>query len=168
MSAAAAGGGENGVARNTEKKTKDLTLVFCRKKSDLTPSGTAGNEILLGLKKRGFGEGKWNGEPSLPSGWVHRSIRRSFQGCAFYVTYIYIRAILQILQIDQRTQVGDMYKYSAARIPSDSYEFHFCFLRRDRLRGCTTAVDGRCSSKTPTHGIYRSRSRQSCNASYIQ
>lgn len=66
MSATAGGGGANGVAKTTEKKTKDLTLVFCRKKSDLTPSGTADNEILLGLKKRGFGEGKWNGEPSLP------------------------------------------------------------------------------------------------------
>ncbi|CAM9501116.1 unnamed protein product [Choristocarpus tenellus] len=35
---------------------KDLTLVFCRRE------GKEGKkEILLGKKKRGFGEGKWNG-----------------------------------------------------------------------------------------------------------
>lgn len=35
---------------------KDYTLVFCRKES------TGGHrEILLGMKKRGFGVGKWNG-----------------------------------------------------------------------------------------------------------
>lgn len=43
------------------KKVKDLTLVFCRR--TLWNSSNEGcKEILLGLKKRGFGEGKWNGE----------------------------------------------------------------------------------------------------------
>ena len=35
---------------------KSYTLIFCRRE---TPSGF--NEILLGMKKRGFGTGKWNG-----------------------------------------------------------------------------------------------------------
>ena len=35
---------------------KSYTLIFCRRKN---PSGY--NEILLGMKKRGFGTGKWNG-----------------------------------------------------------------------------------------------------------
>ena len=49
---------------STEKETfhplameeKSYTLIFCRRE---TPSGF--NEILLGMKKRGFGTGKWNG-----------------------------------------------------------------------------------------------------------
>jgi 8-oxo-dGTP diphosphatase / 2-hydroxy-dATP diphosphatase len=36
-------------------KEKDYTLVFCRR---VSPNG---NEVLLGMKKRGFGMGKWNG-----------------------------------------------------------------------------------------------------------
>lgn len=47
-----------GMATSTEKKVKDLTLVFCRRKN----LDGDGNDILLGLKKRGFGMGKWNGE----------------------------------------------------------------------------------------------------------
>lgn len=40
-----------------EKPVKELTLVFCRR------VGEGGmKEILLGMKKRGFGMGKWNGE----------------------------------------------------------------------------------------------------------
>jgi 8-oxo-dGTP pyrophosphatase MutT (NUDIX family) len=35
---------------------KSYTLIFCRRKN---PAGF--NEILLGMKKRGFGTGKWNG-----------------------------------------------------------------------------------------------------------
>jgi ADP-ribose pyrophosphatase YjhB (NUDIX family) len=35
---------------------KDYTLVFCRRKAE---DGTG--EVLLGMKKRGFGVGKWNG-----------------------------------------------------------------------------------------------------------
>ena len=35
------------------KKNKAYTLLFIRNKSE--------NSVLLGLKKRGFGEGKWNG-----------------------------------------------------------------------------------------------------------
>ncbi len=35
---------------------KDYTLVFCRKTSN-----EGKREILLGMKKRGFGIGKWNG-----------------------------------------------------------------------------------------------------------
>ena len=34
-----------------ERKRKVLTLVFLRREG----------EVLLGMKKRGFGEGKWNG-----------------------------------------------------------------------------------------------------------
>ena len=35
---------------------KDYTLVFCRRTSD-----DGQKQILLGMKKRGFGVGKWNG-----------------------------------------------------------------------------------------------------------
>lgn len=45
------------MAASTEKKIKDLTLVFCRR---LGEGGV--KQILLGKKKRGFGLGKWNGE----------------------------------------------------------------------------------------------------------
>ncbi|RYY85828.1 8-oxo-dGTP diphosphatase [archaeon] len=38
--------------------SQDYTLVFCRRPSQ-TP--TASKQILLGMKKRGFGVGKWNG-----------------------------------------------------------------------------------------------------------
>ncbi|KAG5174920.1 7,8-dihydro-8-oxoguanine triphosphatase-like protein [Tribonema minus] len=38
-----------------EKQPQDLTLVFCRRRT------ADGPEILLGLKKKGFGTGKWNG-----------------------------------------------------------------------------------------------------------
>lgn len=57
-----------------DKTIKDLTLVFCRR--TITDSEGDANpicrrdEILLGLKKRGFGEGKWNGEV-LPVGYAH-------------------------------------------------------------------------------------------------
>lgn len=37
---------------------KHYTLCFCRRKSS---TDTKDNEILLGMKKRGFGVGKWNG-----------------------------------------------------------------------------------------------------------
>ncbi|CAN0403706.1 unnamed protein product, partial [Ectocarpus sp. 8 AP-2014] len=60
---------------DSKKSVKDLTLVFCRRTrriSDTASEGGGGggssgdsdhdaNEILLGMKKRGFGEGKWNG-----------------------------------------------------------------------------------------------------------
>ena len=36
--------------------SKDYTLVFCRRFND-----AGQREILLGMKKRGFGEGRWNG-----------------------------------------------------------------------------------------------------------
>lgn len=36
---------------------KDYTLVFCRR----TNPETEASEVLLGMKKRGFGVGKWNG-----------------------------------------------------------------------------------------------------------
>ena len=39
----------------TDFEEKDYTLVFCRRKSP------TGNEILLGMKKRGFGCGRFNG-----------------------------------------------------------------------------------------------------------
>ena len=35
----------------TDRKYKHLTLVFLRD----------GSKVLLGMKKRGFGAGKWNG-----------------------------------------------------------------------------------------------------------
>lgn len=35
---------------------KDYTLVFCRR-----TNSDGQNEIMLGMKKRGFGAGKWNG-----------------------------------------------------------------------------------------------------------
>ena len=35
---------------------KDYTLIFCRRQ---TESGT--RQVLLGMKKRGFGAGRWNG-----------------------------------------------------------------------------------------------------------
>lgn len=83
MASAGVGVGEGLTTRNTEKKIKDLTLVFCRRKTKATSNTTTdatadvknevknGNEILLGLKKRGFGEGKWNGEPSrLADGFI--------------------------------------------------------------------------------------------------
>ncbi|CAM9611057.1 unnamed protein product [Discosporangium mesarthrocarpum] len=38
------------------KQCKDMTLVFCKR--EMEPGR---KEILLGRKKRGFGEGKWNG-----------------------------------------------------------------------------------------------------------
>lgn len=37
--------------------TKRLTLLFVRR----TNSDTGAKEVLLGMKKRGFGQGKWNG-----------------------------------------------------------------------------------------------------------
>ncbi|CBN75609.1 conserved unknown protein [Ectocarpus siliculosus] len=60
---------------DSKKSVKDLTLVFCRRtkrSSDIGSEGGGGGgssgdsdddakEILLGMKKRGFGEGKWNG-----------------------------------------------------------------------------------------------------------
>jgi 8-oxo-dGTP diphosphatase/2-hydroxy-dATP diphosphatase len=36
---------------------KDYTLIFCRRVN----SENGRREILLGMKKRGFGQGKWNG-----------------------------------------------------------------------------------------------------------
>ncbi len=47
---------ENGNEEPVEVMEKDYTLVFCRKN---TTDGD--REILLGMKKRGFGRGKWNG-----------------------------------------------------------------------------------------------------------
>ena len=43
-----------------EEKTyseKDYTLIFCRRVNPETNE----REVLLGMKKRGFGQGKWNG-----------------------------------------------------------------------------------------------------------
>ena len=34
---------------------REYTLIFCRRKNENE------NQILLGMKKRGFGVGKWNG-----------------------------------------------------------------------------------------------------------
>eukprot|EP01038_Epipyxis_sp_PR26KG_P005132 gene5132-7148_t len=39
---------------------KDYTLVFCRRRIANNGENNC-NEILLGMKKRGFGVGKWNG-----------------------------------------------------------------------------------------------------------
>lgn len=50
------------------KKVKDLTLVFCRRAASDEGSG----ELLLGLKKRGFGTGKWNGEAVTADGHICR------------------------------------------------------------------------------------------------
>ena len=41
---------------HSEMQEKDYSLVFCRREC---PDGT--KEVLLGMKKRGFGVGKWNG-----------------------------------------------------------------------------------------------------------
>lgn len=38
------------------KEEKDYTLVFCRRTCD-----NGEKQVLLGMKKRGFGAGKWNG-----------------------------------------------------------------------------------------------------------
>ncbi|CAN0505072.1 unnamed protein product, partial [Ectocarpus sp. 12 AP-2014] len=60
---------------DSKKSVKDLTLVFCRRTRRTSDTGSEGGgdggssgdsdddskEILLGMKKRGFGEGKWNG-----------------------------------------------------------------------------------------------------------
>ncbi len=47
-----------------DKPEKDYTLVFCLKRSidrsDLDLDYSDGS-VLLGMKKRGFGAGKWNG-----------------------------------------------------------------------------------------------------------
>ena len=37
---------------------KEYTLIFCRRED---PNNIGSKEILLGMKKRGFGVGKWNG-----------------------------------------------------------------------------------------------------------
>jgi hypothetical protein len=39
---------------NSKMEEKSYSLIFCRRKN---PAGH--NEILLGMKKRGFGTGKW-------------------------------------------------------------------------------------------------------------
>jgi len=41
----------------SEKQEKDYTLVFVRR----TVEASGAKEVLLGMKKRGFGVGKWNG-----------------------------------------------------------------------------------------------------------
>ena len=41
---------------HTKMEEKDYSLVFCRRIRD-----DGSNEVLLGMKKRGFGTGKWNG-----------------------------------------------------------------------------------------------------------
>lgn len=41
---------------------KEYTLIFCRRRQlPLDSSEAPSNQILLGMKKRGFGVGKWNG-----------------------------------------------------------------------------------------------------------
>ncbi len=47
---------EHDTDQPVEVKEKDYTVVFCRRN---TADGD--REILLGMKKRGFGQGKWNG-----------------------------------------------------------------------------------------------------------
>lgn len=42
--------------RTMTYEEKDYTLIFCRR-----TNSDGRNEILLGMKKRGFGVGKWNG-----------------------------------------------------------------------------------------------------------
>lgn len=46
----------NGANNASAWEEKDYTLVFCRR-----DSSDGRKEILLGMKKRGFGMGKWNG-----------------------------------------------------------------------------------------------------------
>jgi 8-oxo-dGTP pyrophosphatase MutT (NUDIX family) len=43
-------------SNNTRMEEKSYTLIFCRRKNS-----TGLKEVLLGMKKRGFGTGKWNG-----------------------------------------------------------------------------------------------------------
>ena len=50
-------GATTAVPPTQEKKTKILTLLFVRR----THPTTGAKEVLLGMKKRGFGQGKWNG-----------------------------------------------------------------------------------------------------------
>eukprot|EP01031_Cornospumella_fuschlensis_P023453 gene23453-28452_t len=47
----------DGEERTEERvySSKDYTLVFCRRQENEVP------QVLLGMKKRGFGAGKWNG-----------------------------------------------------------------------------------------------------------
>jgi 8-oxo-dGTP diphosphatase/2-hydroxy-dATP diphosphatase len=54
---------------SVEAVEKDYTLLFCRRCVDLEGSepdnrphsSRSCNEVLLGMKKRGFGAGRWNG-----------------------------------------------------------------------------------------------------------
>lgn len=49
---------EGGYARQAQTyEEKDYTLVFCRRINEETGK----KQLLLGMKKRGFGQGKWNG-----------------------------------------------------------------------------------------------------------
>lgn len=48
---------EHSEPERKEFSEKDYTLIFVRR----TNSETGKRQILLGMKKRGFGQGKWNG-----------------------------------------------------------------------------------------------------------
>jgi 8-oxo-dGTP pyrophosphatase MutT (NUDIX family) len=57
---------EHGGARPAGKPEKDYTLVFCAKREngDFDPSNldySKNSLVMMGMKKRGFGTGKWNG-----------------------------------------------------------------------------------------------------------
>lgn len=57
---------EQGGARPESKPEKDYTLVFCvkRENGDFDPNDldySKNSLVMMGMKKRGFGVGKWNG-----------------------------------------------------------------------------------------------------------
>lgn len=70
--------------------TKKLTLIIVRE----------GNRVLLGMKKRGFGAGKWNGfggkieEGETPEDGAHRELREE---CGISASALAYRGVLRFM-----------------------------------------------------------------------
>ncbi|CAM9441432.1 unnamed protein product, partial [Scytosiphon promiscuus] len=109
--------------------------------------GDDGGEILLGMKKRGFGEGKWNGELRLVSGapelLVRHEARDSQSQCCLHAKHPSSTAAERVGDIPSfLIQIEHTLNRRSAAMQSEYSPTPFFRMSRCPLRGPGTARVG--------------------------
>lgn len=99
---------------------KHYTLVFLRRQSD------NGNEILLGMKKRGFGVGKWNGlggkveaNETYEQGAIREVLEESSLLCKSVQAVGYLVFEMQSTNTIMKVHVFESWDFEGTKVESD-------------------------------------------------
>lgn len=101
-------------------KEKDYSLVFCKKTGE-----NGEKEILLGKKKRGFGEGKWCGYggklESQDQSIKHCGIRELEEECGIKAIDLEYRGVLIFIMLD-RCMILNVYVFETHQFDGNAVE----------------------------------------------